>query len=309
MGKSEVWRGGSRQAGSGEIMTFKGFERPEQNYSKLPHSFIDVLPQIDTMAEMKVVLYLLRHTWGFSEFGKPKKLTTDEFCNGRKKKDQSRMDNGTGLSENSVRSGLEKAIEHGFILVETDETDKARIEKWYCLNMDDSSNFESRGANFEDRGAEFEDRSEKETKERKEQSANADYLSATEKEEADKKFLAILEFERMAREKMNSGIWRGRELIPPHLLIYADWWHSITNIDIKTKKPDSEWLKAFSKWYDNQVTLSTLDEAYAVEVEWKKVIAKPSELTAKAIAIQALPKPYDKAQQNAITTEGGFYVT
>jgi len=272
-------------------MTFKGFERPEQNYSKLPHSFIDVLPQIDTMAEMKVVLYLLRHTWGFSEFGKPKKLTTDEFCNGRKKKDQSRMDNGTGLSENSVRSGLEKAIEHGFILVETDETDKARIEKWYCLNMDDSSNFESRGANFEDRGAKFEDRSEKETKERKEQSANADYLSATEKEEADKKFLAILEFERMAREKMNRGIWRGRELIPPHLLIYADWWHSITNIDIKTKKPDSEWLKAFSKWYDNQVTLSTLDEAYAVEVEWKKVIAKPSELTGKAIAIQALPKP------------------
>ena len=290
-------------------MTFKGFERPEQNYSKLPHSFIDVLPQIDTMAEMKVVLYLLRHTWGFSEFGKPKKLTTDEFCNGRKKKDQSRMDNGTGLSENSVRSGLEKAIEHGFILVEIDETDKARIEKWYCLIMEDSSNFEARGANFEGLGAEFEDRSEKETKERKEQSANADYLSATEKEEADKKFLAILEFERMARERMNSGIWRGRELIPPHLLIYADWWHSITNIDIKTKKPDSEWLKAFSKWYDNQVTLSTLDEAYAVEVEWKKVIAKPSELTAKAIAIQALPKPYDKAQQNAITTEGGFYVT
>lgn len=161
-----------RQAGSGEIMTFKGFERPEQNYSKLPHSFIDVLPQIDTMAEMKVVLYLLRHTWGFSEFGKPKKLTTDEFCNGRKKKDQSRMDNGTGLSENSVRSGLEKAIEHGFILVEIDETDKARIEKWYCLNMEDSSNFEARGANFEDRSAEFEDRSEKETKERKDHGTN-----------------------------------------------------------------------------------------------------------------------------------------
>jgi len=146
-------------------------------------------------------------------------------------------------------------------------------------------------------------------KNKEDKSANADYLSATEKEEAEKKFFAILEFERMAREKMNSGIWRGRELIPPHLLTYADWWHSITNIDIKTKKPDSEWLKAFSKWYDNQVTLSTLDEAYAVEVEWKKVIAKPSELTAKAIAIQALPKPYDKAQQNAITTEGGFYVT
>ena len=121
--------------------------------------------------------------------------------------------------------------------------------------------------------------------------ANAAYLSVEEHEQVQKKFLAILEFERQAREKLNSGVWRGRELIPPHLLTYADWWHSVTNLDIKTKKPDSEWLKAFSKWYDNQVTLSTLDETYAAEVKWKEVIAKPSELTAKAIAIQALPKP------------------
>ena len=138
------------------------------------------------------------------------------------------------------------------------------------------------------------------------ESANADYLSATEKEEADKKFLAILEFERQAREKLNGGIWRGRELIPPHLLTYADWWHSMTNIDIKTKKPDNEWLKAFSKWYDNQITLSALDEAYAVEVEWKKVIAKPSELTAKAIALQALPKPSEKVSQPVKIDEDGF---
>ena len=149
----------------------------------------------------------------------------------------------------------------------------------------------------------------KRRKNKEDKSANADYLSAEEHEQVQKKFLAILEFERQAREKLNSGVWRGRELIPPHLLTYADWWHSVTNLDIKTKKPDNEWLKAFSKWYDNQVTLSTLEETYAAEVKWKEIIAKPSELTAKAIAIQALPKPYDKSPQNAITTEGGFYVT
>jgi hypothetical protein len=116
---------------------FKGFDKPEQNYSKLPHSFIAQLPVIDTLAELKVVLYLLRHTWGFSEYGKPKKITTDEFMNGRKKSNGERMDGGTGLSNNSVITGLEKATEHGFILVETDDTDKARIEKHYCLNMSD----------------------------------------------------------------------------------------------------------------------------------------------------------------------------
>ena len=148
-------------------MNFKGFERPTENYSKLPHSLIDSLPEMDTVAEIKVVLYLLRNTWGFSEFGRPKRLTTDEFANGRKRKDQSRMDAGTGLSDNSVRAGLVKAVEHGFILVETDETDKARIEKWYCLNMGDDSNIESRGANFEGLGANFAERSEKKTIERK----------------------------------------------------------------------------------------------------------------------------------------------
>jgi len=272
-------------------MSFSGFSIPEQNYSKLPHEFIDIMAEVDSLAELKVTLYVLRHTWGFSEYDKPKKITTDEFENGRKRKDGSRMDKGTGLSSNSILAGLERAVERGTLLVEVDDTDKARIRKYYSLNMSDNSKVEPSSSKAEPLPSKVEERTEKETKERKEQSANADYLSATEKEEADKKFLAILEFERMAREKMNSGIWRGRELIPPHLLIYADWWHSITNIDIKTKKPDSEWLKAFSKWYDNQVTLSTLDEAYAVEVEWKKVIAKPSELTAKAIAIQALPKP------------------
>lgn len=179
-------------------MIFKGFDRPTENYSKLPHSLIDSLPEMDTVAEIKVVLYLLRHTWGFSEFGKPKKLTTDEFANGRKRKDQSRMDAGTGLSDNSVRAGLAKAVEHGFILVETDESDKARIEKWYCLNMGDDSNIESRGANFEGLGANFAERTEKETIERKEtEISNSDqtqskHFTAKELEQANAKMDAIL---------------------------------------------------------------------------------------------------------------------
>jgi hypothetical protein len=116
-------------------MTFTGFPIPKQNYSKLPHSFIDLLPSFNSMAELKVVIYLLRHTWGYSEFGQTKKITIDEFMNGRKLKDGSRMDQGTGLSNNSVITGLKRAIDHKYILVEIDDHDKARIKKYYALNM------------------------------------------------------------------------------------------------------------------------------------------------------------------------------
>jgi hypothetical protein len=143
---------------------FMGFPRPSQNFSKLPHAFIDYLPMIDSMAELKVVIYLLRHTWGFSEYGKPKKITTDEFMNGRKKRDGKRMDGGTGLSNNSVITGLEKAIEHGFILVEVDETDKARIEKCYCLNMSDVQDLHSDPQDMHSDCEESAQRSEKETR-------------------------------------------------------------------------------------------------------------------------------------------------
>lgn len=118
-----------------QVGTFGGFETPKQNYSKMPHSLIDSLPLIKTVSELKVILYILRHTWGYSEFGKPKKITLDEMCDGRKRRDGTRMDNGTGLSPNSIRSGASDAVEHGFLLVEKDESDKARVETYYCLNI------------------------------------------------------------------------------------------------------------------------------------------------------------------------------
>lgn len=108
------------------------------NYSKLPHSFIGVLPQFETLAELKVVIYLLRHTWGFNEYDKPKHITTDEFMHGRKRADGSRMDGGTGLSNKSVIAGIRAAKDHGFIVELVNDSDKARIEKRYALYRGES---------------------------------------------------------------------------------------------------------------------------------------------------------------------------
>jgi DNA-binding MarR family transcriptional regulator len=127
-------------------------------------------------------------------------------------------------------------------------------------------------------------------------------LSSFELEEiktsANKTVDGILEGERIAQEKENVGQgWRGRELTPPQYLIYGDWWHSKTKQHMygaKGKaKINTEWLKAFKEFYENDVAISVLDETYDAEIAWKKIISKPSELISKAIAIQALPAAKD----------------
>lgn len=151
--------------------TFPGFYDPEANYSRMPHQLIGLLPDLKE-AELKIVLYLIRHTWGYHDAEKP--ITIDEFCNGRRRSDGSRIDGGTGLSENGVRKGLEGAIKKGIVVnSRTDDSDKARIKKYYSLATAESStphnvnpgvqNLHPYLQNLHPWGAKFAPRSEKET--------------------------------------------------------------------------------------------------------------------------------------------------
>src|SRR5436305_5130477 len=117
------------------IPMFQGFSKPEANFFRLPNEWTDITAQITSLAEMKLVEYVLKHTWGYSEFDMVKKITTDEFMHGRRKKNGERIDIGTGLSNKSVIEGLNKAVEHGLLEVEIDDTDRARIKKYYKLKM------------------------------------------------------------------------------------------------------------------------------------------------------------------------------
>src|SRR5215203_691087 len=118
-----------------ERTSFPGFDRPESNYFRMPNTWTDITAEIDNIAELKVVEYILRHTWGFQEYGLKKHITIDEFVNGRRRQDGSRMDKGTGLSERAVYDGLRKAVENGLIDEETDDSDRGRIKKSYSLRM------------------------------------------------------------------------------------------------------------------------------------------------------------------------------
>lgn len=110
---------------------FTGFVNPKQNWSRLPHQLINALPTFSSMAEIVVVLYILRHTWGYKD--KRKRITLDEFEHGRKRKNGTRIDAGVGMSKPSIVSGLKSANTHGFIVVEVDDSDKGRVKKFYSL--------------------------------------------------------------------------------------------------------------------------------------------------------------------------------
>src|SRR5437899_8188066 len=93
------------------------------------------MASIDNLAELKVIEYLMRHTWGFKEYDQFKFITIDEFMHGRLRSDGvTRMDKGTGLkSDRSVKDGLKAAIDDGYVVCEQDA--KAKVKKSYKLKM------------------------------------------------------------------------------------------------------------------------------------------------------------------------------
>lgn len=82
------------------------------------------------------------------------------------------------------------------------------------------------------------------------------------------------------------GFWAGRELIPEYMLPFADWWNAQTNLTMKGKV-NKEWLKAFKEWYEEQLSINSLQQAFDHIKAWKKIISKPSEITETAKAINA----------------------
>lgn len=121
--------------GEGTQAEFAGFPQPTKNFFSVPNNMINIIAHITNLAELKILLYVIRHTWGYHEFGTPKAITNDEFMHGRKHADGSRMDEGTRLSEQAVRDGVRRAVEDGYLICEVDDHDKARIKKSYRLKM------------------------------------------------------------------------------------------------------------------------------------------------------------------------------
>ncbi len=118
-----------------EESTFSGFDIPRQNWFKIPSNWTDLTASMRSWAEQKVVEYVLRHTWGYQEYGGLKRITLDEFEHGRKRSDGTRIDRGVGMRRQAIISGIRQAVEDGFLIEEKDDSDKARVRKYYGLRM------------------------------------------------------------------------------------------------------------------------------------------------------------------------------
>ena len=122
---------------------------------------------------------------------------------------------------------------------------------------------------------------------------------------ADKKMDAILAFERQGEQAKQNGYWHGQELFPPHLLPYANWWNAKTGQVMKVKP--GAWLKEFTRWYDEELTTASLDEAFEHVKSWKKIVEKPADITSTAKAINDSPKPLETIPQREEGRSSGYY--
>jgi len=122
-----------------------GIDEPEENWFKFPLALINDLPKMSP-AEIKVLIYIIRHTWGYhqsereisvTEFERGRRATRKAACKCEKcqEKGLSRLDHGTGMTEKSIRNGLKKAIEHGYLKVRIDDSDRGRMKKFYSLKI------------------------------------------------------------------------------------------------------------------------------------------------------------------------------
>ena len=100
-------------------MPFQGFSKP--NTIPVPLEFFDeVLPDIGTLAELKVTLKVIQRTLGYGkalDWIALNQFETGIFTTKRGQvPEQVQIDRGVGLSRSAIKDGLEGAVESGYLL-------------------------------------------------------------------------------------------------------------------------------------------------------------------------------------------------
>src|SRR5213595_3815784 len=96
------------------VYKFGGFQRP--NYTSVPDEVFDELLFELTGSELKVLLYIIRRTFGFKRDSD--NISLKQMVAGIRTRDGRTLDRGTGLSKKSVLQALRSLDERNLIETE-----------------------------------------------------------------------------------------------------------------------------------------------------------------------------------------------
>jgi|SRR5579871_336738 len=106
------------------------------NSTQIPDVILDFWLSELSGAELKVVFYIARRTYGFRKLSD--NISLSQICTGIKKRDGTVLDTGTGLSRSSVARAVKTLEEQGIILrkINLSQTSNEHEESTYSLNLD-----------------------------------------------------------------------------------------------------------------------------------------------------------------------------
>jgi hypothetical protein len=112
--------------------TFKGFSSP--NFTSVPDEFFDELAPRLNGGEVKVLLYIIRRTFGFKK--ERDCISLSQMLNGIVRRNGERLDNGAGLSKPSLCRALNTLVEKQVIIATRQyDYNGSNMATAYQLNM------------------------------------------------------------------------------------------------------------------------------------------------------------------------------
>ena len=111
---------------------FDGFASP--NYTSIPDDFFDVLAPELTEAELRVLIYLMRRTFGWKKSSDD--VSLKQLVEGITTREGRVLDRGTGMSKSAVVRGLAGLEEKGVIIAQRNASaERGNLPTTYALRM------------------------------------------------------------------------------------------------------------------------------------------------------------------------------
>lgn len=111
---------------------FRGFSSPTT--TPVPDEFFDVLAPLLKEAELRVVLYIIRRTFGFKKNSDT--ISLRQMVDGITTKDGRVLDRGTGLSKPAVIKAVRSLVERGIVITTANQSPEKGFEATtYSLNV------------------------------------------------------------------------------------------------------------------------------------------------------------------------------